>query len=330
MKVYENLLFQKKYFPYIFEGYKKNAEAELEVSATAVGEGSVEIKDEILCICESFQRILKEVFHVPEELNEKIQAEIEEYSSIVIYDSCEEKVECFPSQGVLELYFTLPYIMNNFKIRLEKKPNRKSINKAAKIIAVKELDFFEAMSFKGSEYHRGLKDLKELKKFFLKLECFYKEKDLYNNLSKQKQNDDTSETFIFNENQNTIISMEICKDISRSISEKRFDLKDLSYIINTCMKEFTEKAVDFLKTVIIEPNFSRNYAVVENYLEISKNLELKLKDFLETTAYKDISKLLNSSNHTDLFLQLLKSKLVLIDSIIGESLEIVHTKVSKG
>lgn len=331
MRVYENLLFQKKYFQYIYESYKTNIEVEQEVSASMEVEKTLHIKDEILCICEGFEAILKEVFYVPIEIREQIEDELEQYNSVVIYDSCEEKVNHFSSQGILELYFTLPYLINNFRIRLEKRLDRKVIKKAVKIIAVKNLDFFEKMNLKDYEYETVLEDLNKLKTLFFNMKYFYKKKDILNKLSKEDEEKYLDTVPVIIEKQDVIISMEICKQLSEDMSKRNFNPEDLSNILNICVKDFTEKAIEILKTVIIEANFSRNYEIVENYLNVAKDLELRLKDLIETEIAADISKITSYKSNitnTDTYVQLLKSKIVLLDNIIGDSLEMIYTKVN--
>lgn len=331
MRVYENLIFQKKYFPHIYESYKNNIEAEQEVSVSMEAQKTLYIKDEILCICEGFEAILKEVFHVPIEIREQIEDELDQYNSVIIYDSCEEKVNHFSSQGILELYFTLPYLINNFRIRLEKRIDRKVIKKAVKVIVAKNLDFFEKMNLKDCEYETVLEDLSKLKSLFFNMKYFYKEKNLLSKLSKEDEDRYLDTVPVIMGKEDVIISMEICEQLSRDISERKFNSEYLSNILNICMKEFTEKAIEILKTIIIEADFSRNYEIVENYLNVSKDLELKLKDLIGTEIATDLNKITNyksSVTYTDTYVKLLKSKIVLLDNIIEDSLEMIYTKVN--
>lgn len=332
MRVYENLMFQKKYFPSIYEVYRRNTMVEQEVAVSIEDRKTNYRKDEILCICGRFNEILREVFHVPIEIIQDIEDELDSYNSVIIYDSCEEKVKASSSQGILELYFTTPYFINAFKIRLEKRINKEIAKKAVRIIVIKDLDFFEKMNLKEFEYEIISEDLGKLKNIFLNRKYIHNKKNIMNKLSKEMKEKTLSNTSFLIEKQDIIISMKICKQLSEDISKRNFKLSDLSNILNICMKDFTEKSIEILKTIIIEPNFSINYEIVENYLKVEKNLESTLKKFIETEILVDIKRIIDhksNTTNTDTYVQLLKSKIILLDTIISDSLDMINIEVNE-
>ncbi|MCY6485828.1 hypothetical protein OW763_16020 [Clostridium aestuarii] len=334
MQVYENLNFQKKYFPEICEGYLKPEEVAAEAAVSQINENEevdLNIKDEILLVCESFKEVLTEVLNLPHEMYMELEHEMEQYSIIMLYNAHVENIKKYYSKNLLELQYIHGYNTKFYNIKLVKKINRKFFRKAVKVVVLKELDFYDKMALKDVNYMDLKYDYKEvLRETLIKFKSYYNEKGFLQN----ELNNINKEGIFYRENliegsYGVFLSLEICNHISSKVQKYQLDNKEYHNIINMCISEFLKESLEILRKFIVEPDFNENFIIVDIYLKIQRKFTKDINKFVFEVFINELSDILSKNKTgTDIYMQLLNSSIVKVDYMLKEQIEELYTVIT--
>lgn len=335
MKVYDNISFQKKKFPEIFKSYTNINEAESEVAVSIIEDEEVNdsiAKDEILILCESFEKILVNALNLPYEIKQELKNEFEDYTAVSINNSYLEKESKRDySKNLIEIYYTHGYNTKFYKIKLVKSLDKFQLKRAAQVIVLKELDFYDKRALKGSDYFQSTTDnVEELRAFLLKFNCYYNQKNFIASEfhSKTRKNNIYINNLIEG-SYSTFLSLEICNYLSQRLNDKTIDDSEYYKVVDMCINEFSKEAKEILEKFIVESDFTKNYMIVEIYLKLSEQVVKDINKYVFEVFKSEIKIILNNeTSSTDIYLALLDSSVIQVDNLLKEKIEELYSIIS--
>lgn len=332
MRISENLSFQKKYFPNIFEQYIENRKEKEDDIDSKIEETKLNIKNQILIVCESFEEILIDVLNLSYDLQENLKKdlkEIESYNTVMIHNSYIEKFKNHSSKNLLELDYIHGYNTKFYDIKLVKKVSNKILKNAVVIVVFKKLDIFSELSLKGIEHTKleprdkiGLKELLINFKSQYSLQKFIKQELIQDNINEERN------TLIENSYQ-MCFSLEICKFVNENIKSNKISTKVYLEVTTLCLKEYSKNALEIVKIFIKTPEFNKNFSIVEIYFEMEKNFIRDIKEFIFKILATEVNYIVETNKtNVDIYQELLKSRIMDLDGILKEQIKELYSTIT--
>ena len=335
MQVYDNIDFQRKNFPEIFKGYTNIKEADSEVAVSIAQQEEISeniVKDEIVILCESFEEILVNALNLPYEIKSELTDEFEDYEIICINNSyLEKEPKRYHSKKLMELYYTHGYNTKFYKISLVKKIHRHQLKRAAVVIILKELDFYDKMALKEINYLQATSNsVQELREILLRFKCYYNEKTFtLNEFSSKSKKDNIYTNNLIEGSYSAFLSLEICTYLSSRLVDKSIDDSEYYKVVDMCINEFSKEAKEILEKFIVSPDFTKNYIIVEIYLSISQKVVKDITKYVLEIFKKEVKGILNkATSSTDIYLALLDSSITEVDNLLKEKIEELYSIIT--
>lgn len=335
MRVYDNINYQRKNFPEVFKSYTNIIGADSEAAVSIIDDEEVMegvVKDEILILCESFEDILVNALNLPYEIKQELIDEYEDYDVVSINNSyLEKEPKRYHSKKLIELYYTHGYNTKFYKIKLIKKIHRHELKRAAVVIILKELDFYDKMSLKEIHYLQSTRDnVQGLREILLRFKCYYNEKNfIVNEFNNKSKKDNIYTNNLIEGSYSTFLSLEICNYLSSRLKDKCLDDSEYYKVVEMCINEFSKEAKYILEKFIVTSDFTKNYMIIEIYLRISEQVVKEITKYVFEIFKKEIKVILNSvTSGTDIYLALLDSSSFQVDNLLKEKIEELYSIIT--
>ena len=330
MNVYEILEFQRLNFPDIFYSYKKLDESN-------IGEKSIRrlefqpslFLDEITIFCEEYCSMLKNTFFLPEQILTYIRkkVDLEEIDEVILENSYIEDIKIHNLRSI-EIYFTHPFPMKFYKIKLIKKLSTKRLSNTAIVLLCKKISFYDRNLIKNIHY-LDMTDIinqqQQLEDFFNKLSISYNEKKYIEDLSEILCNESLkSHQQKYLEDYNICLGLEIVSYLTKTTYAKQKLGTDYikEVVINKGLQAYDHEGKNILKQFLIKGKFQANFILVSIFLKKINKMENDMREFLSDTLVNELLSIIkNNSSKMDLQISLMGSNLLDIDRILERNIE---------
>jgi len=334
VRISENLSFQKKHFPNIYEQYIENSKEKQNDVDSKIEEIELNIKNQILIVCENYEEILIDVLNLSYDLQENLKKdlkEIESYNTIMIHNSYIEKFKNHSSKNLLELDYIHGYNTKFYDIKLVKKVSNKMLKNAVVIVVIKKLDIFSELSLKGIDYTKlepndkiGLKELLINFKSQYSLQKFI-EQDFIDN----KKNINKDSNTLIGSSYQMCFSLEICKFVNKNINIHKTSRKVYVEINTLCLKEYSNHALEIMKIFIKTPEFNKNFSIVQIYFEMEKKFTKDIKEFIFKVIASEVNYIVETNKtNVDIYQELLKGRIMELDGILKEQIKELYSTIT--
>ena len=322
MEIIKNLEFQEKFFPEIYQSYSSDLGSFNEGEEEPFEVPSTPLRDKILIYTDDFAGVLKDVFHYI-----RSDEELQQYHSfheVTILDKrvTQQEIDTFQNTCVIEM--THVYRLKHYRVSLVHKLNRKSMNAVCEVIVLKPLDLFSKRALKGVPYKdftnmtEDQEKIAALKDYLQHFKNYYDEgKFMEDTLeNKQRHLDDSIKELL--DDFDSVTGLEVVNQLlsSADLLSKSQYMKFKTKILH----EFQRYALSILASLIEKGAFTRNFLLVEVYLEREKALQANLRVIFDEEMIPELQESYkNNITGVDLLIQTLHGYAAKVDQVIKET-----------
>lgn len=274
MNISENLKFQKKYFPTMYNEYLKEDDSEL-----AIAQGHIDYEEErnIQIIAESILDVLVDGFKIPRHILNDV--ELDGYDEVHLVKDSNSLIEDYGK--ILEIRYLYPYILKVEKVVITTKVKKLKENNLIKVYNLKKLDVFEKRYLKNVDYKvEYIESLDELCGNLRSLKPEYRLDRLLLNKSKKEKFEGIK--YIDEDYKEMVISDLVKKVINYQEKSSKEIVRNLVEFI---YEKYEKTSLNIIKP-FINYDFLNNFKVVDIYMY---NKE-QLKKLLNNEFLKDVEK----------------------------------------
>lgn len=316
MNYYENLNFQKVYFPDIFSSYSREKN-ELEIEEDEIVSREVFKYVYILCDLNEYKNILCDLFHI------KIEEDLESFHSIIIMRNYKESYE--KDENLKQIRIQFPYALpsDGYSFYISDSINKKIMDISYKVFFKKQnLNAFDIRilkKFSTKEY----KTISELKDNLINLVCCYDIK-----LCEIQKNKSYNKLQIGN------YDVLIAPQIVSIILNNKISKEDILIQCNNCiLDEYLLKSKEILSNFMLQGKFINNFINVLIYFEEKKIFQNKLYKYINNNLklivcdnIKYSKNKINSQRFNELSSN---NSIIMVDEIVKSQLDILVKRLEE-
>lgn len=333
MQYRKNLEFQHKHFPQVYRQYVELSSSAGKRPTKKVGtdQDIVEkIRDEIIIICQDYAEILR-VFRLPYRMQKLLPPEIEDYAIVRIESAYVEKILASETQKEVQLQFHHGYYSNCRIIVLAKSPSKAIIQNVAKIIVMRELDFFAGRLLRDYDCLNVAGGVAELRKTLSEFKLGYDETKFLSGQLQANQ-EEVAHYPRFLENQlESVLSLDICRILNDLLRTRAVNQEDCRMIMEKYTQEFEKMALELLNRLIIDADFTKNFWLVNYYIAQLKAFEKEVLRFISDSLFRSFTlireRFEKEAQAADIYNALLESNIEKLDVILRRNLELLYDQI---
>lgn len=326
MNVVKNLMFQRKFYPNIYEGY---LQFYIDDEDYISDEYQEEIRNnEILIVTENFSKILEKVFVIPKEiLNEKLN-NLEEFEEIEIYKSYDENLKVTVNNSSIEIHCMYLYAFTNQVIRLVKNTNKQYFKDSSMVYMMREPSLYEKVYLQENSSNLiFINSEEELLNNMATVNLTYNENALIKKLESDN-NDNLRGKINFGE---SCYKVSLSLDLIRNIIDMNLINEDLAiinqYIFKFIMDEFGIESRKIMDSYITK-DFVNNFIIVDRFLSEGEKLSKIIINMIRGEIGKEFIEFKNLNRTSDLYVSLLGSSIKKLDGVLSHSLNELHKSIN--